>query len=174
MAVWATEAFFRYGGEPEMVQPAPLIPSQPFHQQPYSHPAGGIGATPTPLTPIAGSGGLLTPTQSGYHPQGLGGAKPGPQGLYGPGPIGISTPQTQPPNFNRTLGGAVVGPELKKSGRHLGMCRYLARLLRPLWEEKIVEYHPPERTHSGEQVRWDIGGVVREEGGCVLTVRVLW
>ena len=36
------------------------------------------------------------------------------------------------------LGGALIGPEVKMSGKHNGLYRYLARLLRPVWNEPIV------------------------------------
>ena len=147
-----------------MVQPAPLISEH--HQHPYIQP-GGLGTTPTPITPISHAGGLVTPSmQPGYNPQAVGVARPGSQGLYGAGPIGVSTPQSQPPNFSRTLGGAVVGLEVKLSGRHQGLCRYLARLLRPLWDENIVQYRPPSRTQPEEQVTRAEGGIIWSGWGC--------
>ena len=36
------------------------------------------------------------------------------------------------------LGGALIGPEVKMSGKHNGLYRYLARLLRPLWNEPVI------------------------------------
>ena len=36
------------------------------------------------------------------------------------------------------LGGALIGPEVKMSGKHNGLYRYLARLLRPVWNEPVV------------------------------------
>ena len=74
-----------------------------------------------------------------------------PQGVYGTGPQGQYGMQT--PNFGMTLGRAVVGPEVQLSGRHNGLCRYLARLLRPLWNEKVIGSQPPTRNQPEEQVR---------------------
>lgn len=59
----------------------------------------------------------------------------------------------QTPNFGMTLGGAVLRPEVEFSGKHNGLCRYLARLLRPLWNERIVVSQLPTRTEPEEQVR---------------------
>ena len=56
----------------------------------------------------------------------------------------------QTPNFGRTLGMAVTGPEVQLSGKHNGLCRYLARLLRPLWNQRLIV---SLRNQSGEQVR---------------------
>ena len=157
-----------------MVQPTPLMPDnlqqqqQQQQQRAYLH-QGAVGGIPGPITPISGTTGLIHPsTPPGSVPRPLGLLEAGRQGLYGPGPIGISTPQNQPPNFGRTLGGAVIGPEVRKSGRHHGMCRFLARLLRPLWEEKIVQYQPPDRANTEEQVRSGRGSLwdVRVTGHC--------
>ncbi len=59
----------------------------------------------------------------------------------------------QTPNFGMTLGWAVMGPEVQLSGKHNGLCRYLARLLRPLWNEHIVCSNHPTRSQPEEQVR---------------------
>lgn len=59
----------------------------------------------------------------------------------------------QTPNFGMTLGGAVLRPEVELSGKHNGLCRYLARLLRPLWNEHIVVSQLPTRSEPEEQVR---------------------
>ena len=73
---------------------------------------------------------------------------------YGTGP----QPQLQTPNFGMTLGRAVVGPEVQLSGKHNGLCRYLARLLRPLWNERIVVSQLPSRSQPEEQVLRKVGG----------------
>ena len=36
------------------------------------------------------------------------------------------------------LGGALIGPEVKMSGKHNSLYRYLARLLRPMWNEPVI------------------------------------
>lgn len=65
---------------------------------------------------------------------------------------GTQTYGMQTPNFGMTLGRAVIGPEVELSGKHNGLCRYLARLLRPLWNERIVHSQPPTRSEPEEQV----------------------
>ena len=147
VAVWATEAFFRFGGEPEMVQPTPLLP-EGMLQQPM---VGG--------PPMANTTSLVSPppsmdSRNHYHS----GQEPFYQcgspslGVCGNGRLGTSPTQGQIPNFNRTLGGAVVGPEVQLSAKHHGLCRYLARLLRPLWNETLVLYEFPNRDQLEEQV----------------------
>ena len=87
-----------------------------------------------------------------YHqttpPVGQHGTPHGAPGQYMGTPHGAPTP-----NFGMTLGRAVLGPEVELSGKHNGLCRYLARLLRPLWHERVVVSQLPSRTQPEEQVR---------------------
>lgn len=118
---WATEAFFKYGGEPHFIFPT----------------------TVGPATQLDGGGPFMhgTPTFPGGQRQ-FPSMAPLPQTL---------TPQysaRSPPSVQQTptlggvmggaLGGALIGPEVKMSGKHNGLYRYLARLLRPLWNELVI------------------------------------
>ena len=86
-------------------------------------------------------------------------------GVQAPVQHGTQTPQHQygmrTPNFGMTLGRAVIGPEVELSGKHNGMCRYLARLLRPLWNQHIIYSRLPTRNEPEEQVRGIMGGKFR-------------
>ncbi len=113
---------------------------------------------------------MALPTTMGFSgAQQMGGASPmllapGSMGIHGqfhstpqmastPQQYGAGTPQQmQTPNFGMTLGRAVVGPEVQLSGKHNGLCRYLARLLRPLWNERIILSQLPSRSQPEEQV----------------------
>ena len=120
---WATEAFFKYGGEPHFIFPTTVGPATQLDGTPaiqgtpmYPSGTGGqrqlpsMSPLPQTLTPQYGArstpGMLQTPTLGGV----VGGA----------------------------LGGALIGPEVKMSGKHNGLYRYLARLLRPMWNEYVV------------------------------------
>lgn len=94
-----------------------------------------VGGTSPMQTSPSGSMGI----HGQYH------TPPGGQHAGGT-PHGVQTP-----NFGMTLGRAVLGPEVELSGRHNGLCRYLSRLLRPLWNEHIVVSQPPSRTQPEEQ-----------------------
>ncbi|CAH1772348.1 unnamed protein product [Owenia fusiformis] len=162
IAEWATRAFFLYGGEPiyNMGTSGPM-------QASTLGPAGlhntTFGATPHPGHMPHG-GKVYSPSVSTF-------ATPGP-GV----PNQMSTPnpnylppqqqqqqqqqqnQTFPPNVN------LFGQEVTYSGKHNGICQYLARILRPIWEHKIVQdfsvTKPSEQytvvgsTLSGEEVSW--------------------
>ena len=118
---WATEAFFKYGGEPHFIFPTTVGPATqldgvPSIQGTPTFPSAGqrqvpsMASLPQTLTPQYGARSTpamqQTPTLGGV----MGGA----------------------------LGGALIGPEVKMSGKHNGLYRYLARLLRPVWNEPVV------------------------------------
>ncbi|XP_064386411.1 nuclear pore complex protein Nup155-like isoform X2 [Halichondria panicea] len=127
----ATEAFFRYGGEPHFIFPTNLGPAglsqggvaSPMQTPPPSNIASTYQTTPQTLTPQQGpGGGPGTPAQYGTQTPGTPAMGMGPQ----------------------ALGRALTGPEVHLSGRHDGLVRYLSRLLRPLWNEPVaVSYKPP-------------------------------
>ena len=114
------------------------------------------GASPMQTTP-PGSMGIhgqfhATPQQQLSTPQ-YGTQTPGQHGMEMQHAHGIQNPHgVQMPNFGMTLGRAVIGPEVELSGKHNGLCRYLARLLRPLWNERVVYSQLPTRTEPEEQV----------------------
>ena len=83
IAVWATELFFQFGGEPHFVFPA----SAAYQSQMFQ-------ASPQMMSPSA----------------------------YGTPGSSYASPSV--------LGRAIMGPELVMSGRHQGLCLYLARLIR--------------------------------------------
>ena len=85
----------------------------------------------TPTYPPGGSGQMQYPSMA-----------PVPQTLtpqYGARHIpGVQQTPTLGGVMGGALGGALIGPEVKMSGKHNGLYRYLARLLRPLWNEPVV------------------------------------
>lgn len=83
IAVWATELFFQFGGEPHFV-----FPTTAAYQSQV------VQASPQIMSPSV----YGTPTSSYASPS--------------------------------VLGRAIMGPELVMSGRHQGLCLYLARLIR--------------------------------------------
>ena len=110
VATWATEAFFKYGGDPHFIFPTTLGP------------AGQVWGSP----------GLQSPAISGGPNQY---ATPPPQGPVPTGPSYQQTPGAVPlggvqSSVPGALGRALVGPEVQRSGKHNGLCCYLARLLR--------------------------------------------
>ena len=118
---WATEAFFKYGGEPHFIFPTTVGPATQQDGAPSVHSAPtflpvdqrqvpSMAQLPQTLTPQYGA--RTTPVM--HQTPTLGGAMGG------------------------ALGGALIGPEVKMSGKHNGLYRYLARLLRPVWNEPIV------------------------------------
>ena len=140
-----------FGGDPQMTLPPALR---------FGGPQVGGGASPMQTSP-SGSMGIhgqyhaTPPPPSGGQP-GVPGTLPQQQGL-------------QTPNFGMTLGRAVLGPEVELSGKHNGLCRYLARLLRPLWNEHVVVSQLPTRAQPEEQVstyrQYSGGRILCFEGG---------
>ena len=119
----ATDAFFKYGGEPHFIFPTTVGPATQMD-----------GATVVQTTPTfpPGSGGQrqflpMAPLPQTLTPQY--GARTAPSMQQTPTLGGV---------MGGALGGALIGPEVKMSGRHNGLYRYLARLLRPMWYEHLV------------------------------------
>ncbi|CAI8052459.1 Nuclear pore complex protein Nup155 [Geodia barretti] len=131
VAGWAAKAFFKYGGEPHFVFPTTLGPA--------SQPVG----SPAHL--------LTTPTNMGQTPQT---APPGPLSPPYPAPVaspygaGVTPYGVQGPV---ALGRAVVGPEVQFSGKFTGLCRYLSRLLRPIWNYRMTTTFKPPGDYLNEQ-----------------------
>ena len=110
MAGWATEAFFKHGGEPHFVFPTTLGPANQIAGSP------GMAAMPSQLGGVGQTPQFLSPPSLPAQAQAATPASP-----YGT-PYGVQSPAA--------LGRAVVGPEVQLSGKHDGLCLYLARLLR--------------------------------------------
>lgn len=119
VATWATEAFFMHGGEPHFTFPTTVGPtSQPLGgmspatptmaQYPSSYPPSTPTSTPSLTAPhiIGPSSAVATPPASHFSPA---------------APLQYGTPGG--------LGKALFGPEAQLSGKHNGLCLYLARLL---------------------------------------------
>ncbi len=105
LASWATEAFFKYGGEPHFIFPTTVGPASSGSPSPM---ALGQYGQPTPQ--------VASPSVLGPSAQ----LSPG----YG---ADAQSPMVSAPG---ALGRALVGPEVQRSGKNNGLCRYLARLLR--------------------------------------------
>ena len=134
--MWATEAFFEFGGEPHFILPTTVGPTS---QQQVG------GASPMQTTPTYMYSG-------GAHQQQYSSMPPVPQASASPHIVGpgitpsygyrqqqqqqIASPlppssSSSPSSFSApALGRALLGPEVQQSGKHNGLCRYLARLLR--------------------------------------------
>lgn len=119
--MWATEAFFKYGGEPHFIFPTTVGPATQLDGAPL------IQGTPT--FPSAGQRQFpsVAPLPQTLTPQYGARSTPGMQQTPTLGGVG-----------GGALGGALIGPEVKMSGKHNGLYRYLARLLRPVWSEPVV------------------------------------
>ena len=83
IAMWATELFFQFGGEPHFI-----FPTSAAYQSQVAQ------ASPQIMSPS----------------------------VYGTPGSSYASPSV--------LGRAIMGPELVMSGRHQGLCLYLARLMR--------------------------------------------
>lgn len=144
LSQWATDAFFKYGGEPKMTIPPPPYPPMGGVSPMQTTPPGSMGIHgqfhATPQQASTPQYGTQTPAQYGTQ-------TPAQYGTQAPVQYGMRTP-----NFGMTLGRAVVGPEVELSPKHNGLCRYLSRLLRPLWNERVIHSHLPTRTEPEEVV----------------------
>ncbi|MEE6458037.1 hypothetical protein FKM82_000160 [Ascaphus truei] len=119
VSIWATRAFFRYGGEAQMrIQPALPAPSN----------VGPIFGSPLPVasamhmgSPMPNPSFLATPMQ-GIHPNAS-----TPAVLYG-------SPAYQSAS---SLSG-MMGPEVVYSGKHNGICIYFSRIIGNIWDGSIA------------------------------------
>ncbi|XP_019645345.1 PREDICTED: nuclear pore complex protein Nup155-like isoform X1 [Branchiostoma belcheri] len=140
---WATRAFFRFGGEAQFAFPvAPDITN--MGQAP------DIGMSPSPMpgapSPVPG---LQTPAASSALFQST------------PSAFVTSTPANQQLPFRSPdPSSAAIGPEVKFSGKHNGICLYMARILGPLWESQVV-FETKQQGHqmlcstvTGEGLGW--------------------
>ncbi|XP_072272710.1 nuclear pore complex protein Nup155 [Pyxicephalus adspersus] len=117
---WATRAFFRYGGESQMLMQSSL---------PAPSNVGPIFGSPVPVgspmhlsTPMPNPSFLGTPQQGIYPP-----AVSTP--LY---TLGTPTQQSAAP-----LAG-IMGPEVIFSGKHNGICIYFSRIMNNIWDGSVA------------------------------------
>ncbi|XP_010154802.1 PREDICTED: nuclear pore complex protein Nup155 isoform X2 [Eurypyga helias] len=120
VSVWATRAFFRYGGEAQMRFPSALPPSSNVGPTLDSR-----VPTSTPLTVDSPYPNLsfLTPPMQGLQPASM--STP----IF-PSGNSMSHPST-------SISG-MMGPEIVFSGRHNGICIYFARIIGNIWDASIV------------------------------------
>lgn len=116
---WATEAFFKYGGEPHFVFPTTVGPATQQDGARSVHNASTF--LPMDQRQMSSTTQLLQTLTPQYGVRTTPAATPTLGGAMG-----------------GALGGALIGPEVKMSGKHNGLYRYLARLLRPVWNEPLV------------------------------------
>ncbi|XP_006813173.1 nuclear pore complex protein Nup155 [Saccoglossus kowalevskii] len=135
---WATRAFIRFGGEPQHVSEVTSlnasVMASPF--APQSHMVTSPGGNFAP--PVAASTPAVNPVHSTFD---------------------VSTPHPQQPLF---APGAEV--DVIYSGRYRGLCLYLSRILRPVWDNTLVKYVPIatslgqqnflESRYQGEDLAW--------------------
>ncbi|MGH0126184.1 UNVERIFIED_CONTAM: hypothetical protein FKN15_005580 [Acipenser sinensis] len=144
VAVWATRAFFRYGGEAQMRFPSAL--SAPSN-------VGPIFSSPVPGSPLPFGSPLPNPSFL---------ATPAP----GMQPQSVSTPFILASPVGQTGGplAAMAGPEVVFSGKHNGICIYFTRILGNIWDGSIGI----EKTfNTGNQVvtTQRLLGFMRPDGG---------
>ena len=125
VAMWATEAFFKYGGEPHFTFPTTVgpasqllcgaSPATPNMAQHFSsYPSPGLSSSSLTVPHVVGP---LSSMATPPHPH-----PPPPTALSPATPLQYSTPGS--------LGRALLGPEVQLSGKHNGLCHYMARILR--------------------------------------------
>ncbi|XP_056593188.1 nuclear pore complex protein Nup155 isoform X1 [Triplophysa dalaica] len=125
VSVWATRAFFRYGGEAQMRFPSAI--SAPSNVGPlFSSPVPG---SPLPLgSPLPNPSFLATPAPGFFLPN-------------------VSTPYvpSSPGNYSgaQPITAMSSGPEVIFSGKHNGISIYFSRILGNIWDgslavEKII------------------------------------
>ncbi|XP_058645597.1 nuclear pore complex protein Nup155 isoform X1 [Onychostoma macrolepis] len=118
VSVWATRAFFRYGGEAQMRFPSAL--SAPSN-------VGPLFSSPVPGSPVS-----------------VGSPLPNPSFLATPAP-GMFPPTVSTPYFPATpmipSGAAITavssGPEVIFSGKHNGISIYFTRILGNIWDGSL-------------------------------------
>ncbi|XP_073400058.1 nuclear pore complex protein Nup155 isoform X1 [Dendrobates tinctorius] len=120
ISVWATRAFFRYGGDAQMrIQPSLPAPAN----------AGAMFGSPLPIgspmpisSPVAMPSFLATPAQGVYPPN-------------------ISTPvySAASPAYQSTAPLPVLpGSEIIFSGKHNGICIYFTRIINNIWDGSMI------------------------------------
>ncbi|XP_065120565.1 nuclear pore complex protein Nup155 isoform X1 [Paramisgurnus dabryanus] len=122
VSVWATRAFFRYGGEAQMRFPSAV-------------------SAPSNVGPLFGS-----PVPGSPMPNTIGSPMPNPSFLATPGP-GVFPPTVSTPYIPFTpgnYGGAPPitavssGPEVIFSGKHNGISIYFTRILGNIWDGSLA------------------------------------
>ncbi|XP_051876297.1 nuclear pore complex protein Nup155 [Pristis pectinata] len=122
VSVWATRAFFRYGGEAQMRFPAAI-------QQPMN--VGPIFSSPHPGPAMPPGSPFSSPSLSAIPASGL-------------KPVGMSTPlfsAGSPAHYSGVSLPPIPtmsGPEVVFSGKHNGICIYFTRILGNIWDSSIV------------------------------------
>lgn len=120
ISVWATRAFFRYGGEAQMrIQPSLPAPAN----------AGAMFGSPLPVgspmpisSPVAMPSFLATPAQGIYPPN-------------------ISTPVysvASPVQQSTASLTGLPGSEIMFSGKHNGICIYFTRIINNMWDGSMI------------------------------------
>ena len=118
---WAAEAFFKYGGEPHFIFPTTVGPATQQDGAPSE--CSSPTFLPVDQRQVPSTAQFLQTLTPQY------GARTTPA---------IHQTPTLGGTMGGALGGALIGPEVKMSGKHNGLYRYLARLLRPLWNEPVI------------------------------------
>ncbi|XP_063962394.1 nuclear pore complex protein Nup155-like [Lytechinus pictus] len=122
IADWATQAFFLHGGEPGGI----MMDQQP---SPVANLAAVFGAT----TPVVGQSGHDTTTRPFGSPVG---ATPGSMHpTVSSTPFHQSTPANQPP-------ASTLPRYAQLSGKFQGLCLYFSRIVRPMWDNRLVKEIP--------------------------------
>ncbi|XP_034956535.1 nuclear pore complex protein Nup155 [Zootoca vivipara] len=120
VSVWATRAFFRYGGETQMRFPSTLPPP--------SNVGCALGSPVPPGSPMSASSPYPNPSFL---------ATPAP-GLH---PPTMSTPVFTSSSHMSQPGASLSGimcPEIVFSGKHNGICIYFSRIMGNIWDGSIV------------------------------------
>ncbi|KAM3938778.1 nuclear pore complex protein Nup155 isoform 1-T1 [Leptodactylus fuscus] len=120
ICVWATRAFFRYGGEAQMrIQQSLPAPAN----------AGALFGSPLPVgsplpisSPVAMPSFLATPAQGAYPPS-------------------VSTPMysaATPTHQSAASLPGLPGSEIIFSGKHNGICIYFTRIINNIWDGSMI------------------------------------
>ncbi|XP_018603651.1 nuclear pore complex protein Nup155 isoform X2 [Scleropages formosus] len=116
VSVWATRAFFRYGGEAQMRFASALTaPSN----------VGPLFSSPVPGSPITVGSPLTNPSFLGTPAPGM-------------APPAMSTPFILSPPGAASVTGISAGPEVVFSGKHNGICLYFSRILGNIWDGSLA------------------------------------
>ncbi|KFM62015.1 Nuclear pore complex protein Nup155, partial [Stegodyphus mimosarum] len=134
LAEWASRAFFMYGGEPHYtVLPVGDAPLSPVESQ------ISFGRPSSPLPPVWAS----TPQNQQRLPGTL--VQPQFSNIYSPVKPAVSaTVQPQTPSSSilsqqlSTTGVTTSTSDIIYSGKHNGLYLYFSRIIRPLWNKKVV------------------------------------
>ncbi|XP_015195862.1 nuclear pore complex protein Nup155 [Lepisosteus oculatus] len=119
VSLWASRAFFRYGGEAQMrfasALSAPVSSVGPMLSSP-------VPGSPLPISsPVPNPSFLATPAPGSYPPS-------------------VSTPFVQAPSMGQAGAPitAMAGPEVVFSGKHNGICIYFSRILGNIWDGSLA------------------------------------